>query len=92
MRADSGFLDALGRELATPVIPSEAPYNYVPSQYLCEVIKKLGYDGVVYKSSMGDGMNLALFYQEKARAVRVSEYDIGDIQFDVRAVDELLPA
>ncbi|UIP23824.1 hypothetical protein LYZ39_15545 [Achromobacter deleyi] len=33
----------------------------MPIQYLCELIKKQGWDGVVYRSSVGTGMNMALF-------------------------------
>lgn len=55
------FLEFLGIELSRPIQKHAADYDYVPSQYLCEFIKKAGYDGVVYKSSLGDGFNAALF-------------------------------
>lgn len=66
MRNDIPFLERLGEELTRPVLPQGAAIDYVPSQYLCEFIKKAGYDGVIYRSSVSVGMNLALFDPAKA--------------------------
>lgn len=66
LRHEIAFLQRLGKELTQPVLPTVAAFEYTPSQYLCEFIKKCGYDGVVYSSAMSDGMNLALFKPEKA--------------------------
>ncbi len=56
------FLERLGDDLTTPVLPQAAAIDYTPSQYLCEFIKRCGWhDGVVYRSSVSDGINLALF-------------------------------
>ena len=63
MRNDLPFLERLGNELTRPVIPQSAAIDYTPSQYLCEFIKKCGYQGVIYRSSVSDGMNLALLIQ-----------------------------
>ncbi len=86
MRGDLPFLERLGDELTRPVVPQSAVVDYTPSQYLCEFIKKCGFDGVVYRSSVGEGINLALFHPEKAQAAttRVIEYDIGRVLVDVR--------
>jgi hypothetical protein len=61
MRSELPFLARLGEELTRPILPQGAAIDYVPSQYLCEFIKKAGYDGVIYRSSVSEGMNLALF-------------------------------
>lgn len=66
LRADIAFLERLGDELTRPVLPRGAAIDYIPSQYLCEFIKKKGYDGVVYRSSVSSGMNLALFAPDRA--------------------------
>lgn len=57
-----GLLEKFGHELTRPVLPSAAAYNYTPSQYLCEFIKSKGFDGVIYSSSVGSGVNFAIFY------------------------------
>ncbi len=61
LRENIGFLEQLGNELKRPVLPHTAAIDYIPSQYLCEFVKKRGYDGVMYQSSVGDGVNIALF-------------------------------
>jgi hypothetical protein len=69
VRADLDFLETLGRELSRPVLPSEADIEYVPSQFVCEYLKSIGYAGVLYQSSQATGVNLALF--DAAAAVEI---------------------
>jgi hypothetical protein len=52
MRNDLPFLERLGDELTRPVIPQSAAIEYVPRRYLSEFIKKRGYQGVIYRSSV----------------------------------------
>lgn len=85
MRNDLPFLERLGLELTTPVLPQAAAVDYTPSQFLCEYIKRCGYDGVIYRSSVSDGMNLALFYPTKAQPGTVVEYTVTSVTV---AVDE----
>lgn len=66
LRGDIEFLEKLGDELTRPVLPRSAAFDYTPSQYLCEYVKVCGFDGVMYRSSVGDGVNLALFNPEVA--------------------------
>jgi hypothetical protein len=79
MRGDLPFLERLGDELTRPVIPQAAAIDYTPSQYVCEFIKKCGYDGVIYRSSVSNGINLALFNPEKAQPGTVTEYDVARV-------------
>jgi hypothetical protein len=85
LRADLPLLERLGEELTRPVLPSGAAIDYIPSQYLCEFIKKRGYDGVVYRSSVSDGINLALFDPEKAKGGSVSLYSVSKVTVTVAA-------
>ena len=66
LRSGLPLLERLGEELTKPVQPHSAAFEYIPSQYLCEFIKKRGYKGVIYRSSVSDGVNLALFFPELA--------------------------
>lgn len=70
-RNSIGFLEQLGNELTRPVLPRSAAFDYAPSQYLCEFIKKCNYHGVIYSSSVGDGFNLALFEPSLADIIEV---------------------
>ncbi|RFS22912.1 RES family NAD+ phosphorylase [Aeromonas dhakensis] len=79
LRADLPFLERLGEELTRPVQPSGAAIDYIPSQYLCEFIKKKGFDGVVYRSSVSDGINLALFNPSIAVGGGVITYNVAKV-------------
>jgi hypothetical protein len=84
LRSDIAFLERLGDELTRPIVPQGAPIDYVPSQYLCEFIKKCGYAGVLYRSSVSEGINLALFDPALATARTISRYDIVRVVVDVQ--------
>jgi hypothetical protein len=84
LRADIPFLERLGEELTRPVLPRGAAIDYVPSQYLCEFIKKSGYDGVVYRSSVSSGINLALFDPGRAVPGVVATYSVDSVTVVVR--------
>lgn len=92
LRADITFLERLGEELTRPVLPQGAVIDYVPSQYLCEFIKKCGYDGVIYRSSASDGINLALFDPSKATGGAVALYNITRVSVTVAAAFSDVPS
>jgi hypothetical protein len=84
LRLDVAFLERLGEELTRPVVPQGAPFDYVPSQYLCEYIKKCGNVGVLYRSAVSEGINLALFNPELATAQSVRQYEVIRVAVDIR--------
>lgn len=86
LRADLPFLERLGDELTRPVLPAGAAIDYIPSQYLCEFIKTCGFDGVVYRSSVSDGINLALFDPSKAVGGAVSLFNVTKVSVEVAAM------
>ena len=83
MRGDISFLARLGEELTRPVVPQSAAIDYVPSQYLCEFIKKCGYDGVMYRSSVGDGVNMALFDPARATPGAVKQRLVSRVLVEI---------
>ena len=83
LRADLPFLERLGEELTRPVQPAGAAIDYIPSQYLCEFIKKSGFDGVIYRSSVSDGINLALFNPKQAVGRNVRLYHVAKVSVEV---------
>lgn len=86
MRSDLPFLERLGEELTRPVVPQSAAIDYTPTQYLCEFIKKCGFDGVVYRSSVSEGINLALFNPAKAEPGTVKQCRVVRVSVDVIAI------
>ena len=76
-------MENLGEELTRPILPEVAAIDYIPSQYLCEFIKKHGYHGVMYRSSVGDGINIALFNPESASIGSVSSHIVSRVLVEV---------
>ena len=81
LRYDVEFLCHLGSELSKPITPDVADLEYLPTQYLCELIKKSQFDGVKFQSSVGDGVNYTLFSQKKIQAVNVSSHYIKGLKY-----------
>ncbi|MDT9910021.1 RES family NAD+ phosphorylase, partial [Klebsiella pneumoniae] len=67
--------------------PKSAALDYIPSQYICEFIKKTGFHGVLYSSSVSEGINLALFDPLNATGGNVSIYDIDKVEVSVSKQD-----
>ncbi len=79
LRQDIEFLEKLGEELTRPVLPRSAAFDYIPSQYLCEFVKLCGFDGVMYRSSVGDGVNVALFNPQRAIGIVVQGLQVSRV-------------
>ncbi len=73
------FLTLLGNELSKPIIPREANLEYLPSQYLCELLKLIGFHGIIYKSSVSDGNNYVIFKDNKLKATNTYQYQIVNV-------------
>jgi hypothetical protein len=85
LRGDIEFLERLAEELTRPVLPQTAAIAYLPTQYLCEFVKKCGFDGVIYRSSVGDGVNLALFNPSMATFGMVTQHRVSRVSVEVAA-------
>ena len=75
------FMTLLENELSKPVIPSKANLEYLSSQYLCEMIKQIGYHGIIYKSSIADGNNYVIFADNRLSAGAMRQYRITEMKF-----------
>lgn len=75
------FIQTLQKELSLPIRKRDKIIDYIPTQYISEFIKSLGYDGVEYQSSLkSNGYNIAIFNPEKLECVSRSVYEIKDIK------------
>lgn len=81
------LLEHLGSELTKPISKSEAELEYLSSQYLCEFIKSLGYDGVVYKSALGDGDNYAIYSTDHLRCISTELHNVNDVSISFSKAD-----
>jgi hypothetical protein len=75
------FIRKLEEELSKPRRRSDSELDYLPTQYLSELIKSMGCDGIEFKSSLNkEGLNLVIFNPEKFRCIEVKLYDIENIK------------
>lgn len=64
-------LSSISREFSKPNFGDSE--EYIPTQYLCEYIKEMGFDGIRFKSAVSeDGINIVLFNVDNSNRV----YDI----------------
>lgn len=77
----------IGRAFSRPVSPDPGIAEYAPTQLIAERLKHEGYDGIVYKSHLGPGINFALFDIDaitvrdgRLHAIKGVSYDIGEAE------------
>jgi hypothetical protein len=76
----SQFIEKLNQELSKPRRRNDSELDYLPTQYLSELIKSMGYAGIEYQSSLySSGYNLAIFAPEVFKCVSTAVYDIEEI-------------
>lgn len=78
---DYWMLSSIDRTFSVPVTPEQRT-RYMLTQTLADGVRKLGFDGVAYRSSVGSGANIAFFdprafeyVQESARVVGIQRLD-----------------
>lgn len=79
----SSFIDRLEGELSKPRRKNDSELDYLPTQYLSELIKSMGFDGIEFRSSLySEGYNVAIFFPEKFKCIEVNVYDIENIRLE----------
>ncbi len=74
------FIKTLQKELSLPIRRLDKDIDYLPTQYLSEFIKSIGFDGVQFQSSLySKGYNLAIFNAEKFECINSVVYEIENI-------------
>lgn len=66
--------------LSRPIDPGNSDIDYIPTQYLSELIKFLNYDGIRYKSSLGDGENIVIFRKENLEFTSSNLYVVKEVK------------
>lgn len=75
------ILKAFQKELSKPVNPNYSDIDYIPTQYISELIKANRYDGIKFHSSVGKGNNVVLFEQKNVKFKDVKLYQVKDIEY-----------
>lgn len=82
------FIAHLEYDLIKPLRRHDSELDYLPTQYLCEFIKSLGYDGIEYSSSLNpEGFNVALFFDEKVAPVKSKVYEVRQIFYQYQLAE-----
>ena len=78
------LLRQLASELMKPVAPGTSDVDYVPTQYLSEVIRNAGFDGIKYPSALGLDANLVVFDPKPFTAESVWLVEVADVQYKIK--------
>jgi len=69
-----------------PITQDEQLAEYVPTQVIAESFRYAGMDGLAYRSSLGDGHNIALFDLDAANVTACGLFQIRSVKFTSIAV------
>lgn len=78
---DNELLFRLGKELSKPVNPDKISLEYIPTQYLTELIRNYGYHGMIYPSSLGKGKNIVLFEEDVVEALDTKLHLVDSVTY-----------
>lgn len=80
------LFDCISEHFSMP--NADDPQKYIPTQFLTEKIKELGFDGLRFRSSLKQGgVNIVLFEPENCEAVSSELVEIKQISMDIRPFD-----
>lgn len=73
----------INESFAKPISQGDEMWDYYATQYLSEVFKVNGYDGILYMSSQFEGgYNIVLFNSDDASVIKTELYKIRSLQFE----------
>ncbi len=82
-------LQKIREEVERPTKASQQYFDYIPTQYISDLIKATDingtqtFDGILYGSTMKDGIkNLALFDETKAECINVRYVNVSEVKYE----------
>ena len=84
------LLRDLSDELSIPILPEEKE-NYLVTQFITDIIRQLGFDGIMFNSSVSDGYNLVAFDPSKFSNKNLNStlLKISAVKFDFKPIEYL---
>lgn len=76
----SEAINQLHLDFSTPVQPWDN--GYIPTQLISSLIKEAGFDGIKYKSAMGEGYNIAVFKWDYFTISEPQYFDVKSITYE----------
>ncbi|GIN22247.1 RES family NAD+ phosphorylase [Siminovitchia fordii] len=81
---NKSHLKHIAQEIIRPLKGSNPNLEYLPSQYICDLIKSEGKQGVMYKSTVDEnGYNIAIFDESLLECKEVSFHEVTKIEYVV---------
>lgn len=71
----------LNKAFARPVNPNESQRDYVPTQIIAEAFRHVGFDGIIFRSSLCDGRNITLFDPDAAIICACALFRVSSVQY-----------
>lgn len=72
---------SLNMAYSEPVTPSDDVGDYAPTQLIAEAFRAEGYDGIVYRSRLGQKLNLAVFKITNAAFKDCKVFRVDDLKY-----------
>ena len=72
---------SLNMAYSEPVTPSDDVGDYAPTQLIAEAFRAEGYDGIVYRSRLGQKLNLAVFKITNAAFKDCKVFRVDDLRY-----------
>lgn len=82
LRTNYHTLRRISSEISMPLGGKERILSYLPTQYIVDYIKSIGeWQGIKYKSTLGDGENLAVFNEKLFKCVGVQVKQVNKLNY-----------
>lgn len=72
----------INEAFSVPIENDDDRSEYAPTQILAELFRDIGFDGIVYKSMFGNGLNIALFNLDDAIAEKCFLFKTKSLKFE----------
>lgn len=76
----------IDKAFSEPINQEESTADYAPTQILAEIFRQRGYDGIRYKSLLGEGFNIALFDLGSADLSNCHLYEVKKVSFSAAVI------
>ena len=73
--------DDIDHAFSEPVAVSDSSADYAPTQIIAELFRHEGFDGIAYRSHLGDGFNIALFDLGAADIINCALYGVKAVDY-----------
>ena len=74
----------IDRAFSEPVTDSDKSADYAPTQIISELFRSKGFDGIAYKSHLGDGFNVALFDLDAADIINCGLFEVKAVAYEFK--------